>query len=230
MTADCTSLEADPQTGLLLQTRPAFGGNLMATIVCPDHRPQMATVRPKVFPAPVPDPDRPWSLVTENCPGGSRSFEWLGCLAAAEESDVGEADVLIAVGQGIGGTENIALAEQLAGEDLGEALLLPCNMLREQEEVFAGLAFQRTWPASQRKRWSRSTRIRTPRSGITRTFSFPATAALSFARRLIVLHNQRFSRILFQELRRLIPLLPLYRSGGCISCRIHWSSEAAQPA
>lgn len=114
LTADCTSLEADPQTGLLLQTRPAFGGNLMATIVCPDHRPQMATVRPKVFPAPVPDPDRPWSLVTENCPGGSRSFEWLERLAAAEESDVGEADVLIAVGQGIGGTENIALVEQLA--------------------------------------------------------------------------------------------------------------------
>ena len=50
LTADCTVLEIDKETGLLQQTRPAFGGNLMATIVCPNHRPQMATVRPGVFP------------------------------------------------------------------------------------------------------------------------------------------------------------------------------------
>ena len=51
LTADCTSLEIDCETGLLRQTRPAFGGNLMATIVCENTRPQMATVRPGVFPA-----------------------------------------------------------------------------------------------------------------------------------------------------------------------------------
>lgn len=49
LTADCTALSIDPATGLLQQTRPAFGGNLMATIECPAHRPQMATVRPGVF-------------------------------------------------------------------------------------------------------------------------------------------------------------------------------------
>lgn len=49
LTADCTVLEIDREKRLLQQTRPAFGGNLMATIVCPDHRPQMATVRPGVF-------------------------------------------------------------------------------------------------------------------------------------------------------------------------------------
>ena len=49
LTADCTGLEIDTKTKNLLQTRPAFGGNLMATIVCPNHRPQMASVRPKVF-------------------------------------------------------------------------------------------------------------------------------------------------------------------------------------
>lgn len=49
LTADCTVLEIDGETGLLRQTRPAFGGNLMATIVCPNTRPQMATVRPGVF-------------------------------------------------------------------------------------------------------------------------------------------------------------------------------------
>ena len=58
LTADCTGLEIDEESGLLLQTRPAFGGNIMATIVCPDHRPQMATVRHKVFPAGAADPSR----------------------------------------------------------------------------------------------------------------------------------------------------------------------------
>ena len=54
LTADCTVLEMDAEAGLLQQTRPAFGGNLMATIVCPSHRPQMATVRPGIFAAPEP--------------------------------------------------------------------------------------------------------------------------------------------------------------------------------
>ena len=51
MTADCTKLEIDPETKLLNMTRPAFGGNIMATILCADHRPQMATVRPGVMQA-----------------------------------------------------------------------------------------------------------------------------------------------------------------------------------
>ncbi|MDW5299773.1 MAG: 4Fe-4S binding protein [Sedimentibacter sp.] len=55
LTADCTVLEIDEDERLLLQTRPAFGGNLMATIVCPNNRPQMATVRPKVFKPIEPD-------------------------------------------------------------------------------------------------------------------------------------------------------------------------------
>jgi electron transfer flavoprotein alpha subunit len=49
LTADCTALEICPDEGILLQTLPAFGSNIMATIVCPDHRPQMATVRPGVM-------------------------------------------------------------------------------------------------------------------------------------------------------------------------------------
>ncbi|RKZ26430.1 electron transfer flavoprotein subunit alpha, partial [bacterium] len=49
LTADCTHLEIDSETGLLMQTRPAFGGNIMATIACPNHRPQMSTVRPRVM-------------------------------------------------------------------------------------------------------------------------------------------------------------------------------------
>ena len=49
LTADCTRLDIDPETKGILQTRPAFGGNLMATIKCPNHRPQMSTVRPGVM-------------------------------------------------------------------------------------------------------------------------------------------------------------------------------------
>ncbi len=49
LTADCTELDFDTEREILLQTRPAFGGNIMATIICPDHRPQMATVRSNVF-------------------------------------------------------------------------------------------------------------------------------------------------------------------------------------
>src|SRR5665647_1341116 len=58
LTADCTILEIDEEKKLLLQTRPAFGGNLMATIICPNHRPQMATVRPKVMKAIEPNFNR----------------------------------------------------------------------------------------------------------------------------------------------------------------------------
>ncbi len=114
LTADCTALSADPDTGLLKQTRPAFGGNLMATIICPDHRPQMATVRPKVFPVPASDPDRPWQLIREKSTAAPYVPEWLERIASAEDMDIGKADILVAVGQGIGGAENLALAEKLA--------------------------------------------------------------------------------------------------------------------
>lgn len=49
LTADCTALDIDEESGNVAWTRPAFGGNLMATIICPDHRPQIGTVRPGVF-------------------------------------------------------------------------------------------------------------------------------------------------------------------------------------
>ena len=54
LTADCTGLEIDPESNLLRQTRPAFGGNILATIICPNHRPQMSTVRHRVFEMPRP--------------------------------------------------------------------------------------------------------------------------------------------------------------------------------
>lgn len=91
LTADCTVLEVDPKTGLLQQTRPAFGGNLMATIVCPAHRPQMATVRPGIFAAPEPDSTR----------------------SSAADS-ITDADILVVVGRGIGSKKNLGIARDLA--------------------------------------------------------------------------------------------------------------------
>ncbi len=114
LTADCTGLDMDPATGLLRQTRPAFGGNLMATIICPDRRPQMATVRPKVFPVPKPDNAHPWTLIREDLPEQPCGFEWLEAIASSAGADIGEADILVSVGQGIGGAENIDLARRLA--------------------------------------------------------------------------------------------------------------------
>ncbi len=58
LTADCTKLEVDPEDKKLKQTRPAFGGNIMATIICPDNRPQMSTVRPGVMDKAVKDENR----------------------------------------------------------------------------------------------------------------------------------------------------------------------------
>ena len=69
LTADCTGLAIDSEKGLLLQTRPAFGGNIMATIVCPSHRPQMATVRPKVFQSATGDPSREGEIISVDVEG-----------------------------------------------------------------------------------------------------------------------------------------------------------------
>ena len=115
LTADCTALSIDPETGLLRQTRPAFGGNLMATIVCPDHRPQMATVRAGVFPAPEPDASRRGEVVI--CHRKGREESWIQVLkkAASENTDsIAKAEIIVDVGRGIGSRKNLPLMKQFA--------------------------------------------------------------------------------------------------------------------
>lgn len=116
LTADCTSLAADCAQGLLLQTRPAFGGNLFATIITPQHRPQMATVRPKVF-SPLPaDASRTGKItrVAANINSNDGVMLLESLRGAGDAVNIGDADILIAVGRGIGSAKNIALAEELA--------------------------------------------------------------------------------------------------------------------
>ena len=121
LTADCTFLAVDPETKLLMQTRPAFGGHLMATIVCPDARPQMASVRPRVFPQPARKTERPCRIIFEQPCGAQSPVMLIERIAREKGTDIGAADILVSVGQGVGGAENIALAEKLA-ERLGGAL------------------------------------------------------------------------------------------------------------
>lgn len=108
-------LEVDPETGLLQQTRPAFGGNLMATIVCPAHRPQMATVRPGVFAAPEPDGARVGTV--SDVPLDDRlapRVRLLGVERSSAADSITDADVLVVVGRGIGSKKNLGIARDLA--------------------------------------------------------------------------------------------------------------------
>jgi electron transfer flavoprotein alpha subunit len=121
LTADCTGLEIDPDSGCLLQTRPAFGGNVMATIVTRTHRPQMATVRPRVMTAPQPSGGavpavRRWEQPAEVFADVVQVQERR--TRAEALVNIAEADVLVAGGRGLGGPEGFRLLEQLA-EALG---------------------------------------------------------------------------------------------------------------
>ena len=115
LTADCTVLDMDATTGLLQQTRPAFGGNLMATIVCPAHRPQMATVRPGIFAAPKPDPARKGAItkVTLGDVLASR-VRVLGLERNDAADTITDTDVLVVVGRGIGSKKALPLMSRLA--------------------------------------------------------------------------------------------------------------------
>jgi len=116
LTADCTDLDINPETGVLLQTRPAFGGNIMAIITCPDHRPQMATVRPHIFPKPQPIPGHKGKIIRlemeTELPDNVKVKSFI--KTDVKESNLIEADVIIGVGRGIKGPENLKMIEELA--------------------------------------------------------------------------------------------------------------------
>jgi len=121
LTADCTALAIDRQTGLLHQTRPAFGGNIMATIMTPKHRPQMATVRPKVFKMSTPDPKRKGMALAEALTLVAPSTRIVKSSRNASTVNIAEAEVIVAGGRGIKKAENLELLRRLA-ELLGGVL------------------------------------------------------------------------------------------------------------
>jgi electron transfer flavoprotein alpha subunit/NAD-dependent dihydropyrimidine dehydrogenase PreA subunit len=116
LTADCTSLDIDGETGLLLQTRPAYGGNIMATIITPNGRPQMATVRYKMFQE-AGKMDKPKGVIINKLVNMSRvrdRVKVLGFEEAKEEVSITEADIVVSGGLGLGDPEGFKLIQQLA--------------------------------------------------------------------------------------------------------------------
>ncbi|MDD5120012.1 MAG: electron transfer flavoprotein subunit alpha [Candidatus Omnitrophica bacterium] len=117
LTADCTGLDIDCDKKILLQTRPAFGGNIMATIISPNYRPQMATVRHKVFAPMAPDKKRKGKIIKESFdPSLYTSRTKLLDIIEEIESTVNlsEADIIVSGGRGMGGPENFKILEELA--------------------------------------------------------------------------------------------------------------------
>jgi len=117
LTADCTSLSIDKETGNLIQTRPAFGGNIMASIVSPHHRPQMATIRPKVMKRLSPGTNSNAEVI-EIKPNLSGENELVRIVDKVKEEigvqDLQEAEVIVAGGRGLGKPENFSLIRKLA--------------------------------------------------------------------------------------------------------------------
>ena len=107
LTADCTKLEIDPETKLLNMTRPAFGGNIMATIICANHRPQMATVRPGVMQA-LADCDKVGTVEKFDVEFTAEDMNVEICEVVKTEKksvDITEAKILVSGGRGLGGPE-----------------------------------------------------------------------------------------------------------------------------
>jgi len=119
LTADCTGLTIDEKR-FLLQTRPAFGGNIMATILTERTRPQMATVRPHVMPMPQKDTSRRGEIVRESIPVREEDFavKVLEVIDDRKEGevDVAAAEVIVSGGRGMCARENFGILQELADE------------------------------------------------------------------------------------------------------------------
>jgi len=117
LTADCTGLDIDEHKKILLQTRPAFGGNIMATIITPNHRPQMSTVRHKVMKEAVLDLKRKGRIIKETFEEDifSSRTKILDIIEEVTTTvNLTEADVIVSGGRGMKGPENFKLLEDLA--------------------------------------------------------------------------------------------------------------------
>ncbi|MDF1507292.1 electron transfer flavoprotein subunit alpha/FixB family protein [Robertmurraya sp. DFI.2.37] len=124
LTADTTELDVEEDTGLLLASRPAFGGNIMATILCKKYRPQMATVRAKVMKALPPESGRLGRVVEESILLQEEDIRTKVLEIVKETTKkvrIDEADIIVAGGKGLGSAEGFQLVHQLA-ETLGGAV------------------------------------------------------------------------------------------------------------
>jgi len=117
LTADCTKLEIDPEDKKLMQTRPAFGGNLMATIICPDTRPQMSTVRPGVMQKSQPEKGKNGQIVKLQVALADKDIRTIVreiVKSKKELVSLTDADVIVSGGRGLGSPEGFELLKKLA--------------------------------------------------------------------------------------------------------------------
>jgi electron transfer flavoprotein alpha subunit len=118
LTADCTALTIDEASKNLLQTRPAFGGNIMATIICPYHRPQMSTVRPKVMKKNPPDSQKKGEIINfEAVIKGEDLLVKIKEIIKDTTSmvDLAESEIIVSGGRGLGNADGFKLIEEFAG-------------------------------------------------------------------------------------------------------------------
>jgi electron transfer flavoprotein alpha subunit len=116
LTADCTSLEIDEETNNLLQIRPAFGGNIMATIFCPHARPQMATVRPRVMKRGTYDASKNGEIIKISAKGIASRTKVVETVKEVSELAINlqDANIIVAGGRGMGGEKGFQLLHELA--------------------------------------------------------------------------------------------------------------------
>ena len=116
-TADCTGLDIDEENRLFVSTRPAFGGNVMATIICPEHRPQMSTVRPGVMALPEKDDKREGQIIDLELQldEDACKVKILESVKGASEGvNIQDAERIVAVGMGAGDKETFDMIKELA--------------------------------------------------------------------------------------------------------------------
>jgi electron transfer flavoprotein alpha subunit/NAD-dependent dihydropyrimidine dehydrogenase PreA subunit len=122
LTADCTGLEIDEESGNLKQTRPAFGGNIMATILCPNTRPQMSSVRPKVFAVPARQSKKAeiikFAYDLSKTPVRTEVLEY---LPFEEKISLADAEIIVSGGRGIGKQESFEMIREFA-DTIGAAV------------------------------------------------------------------------------------------------------------
>ena len=142
LTADCTKLEIDPEDKKIKQTRPAFGGNIMATIICPNHRPQMSTVRPGVMKKNEPDETKE-AVINRFKVEFNDADKLVQVVQVIKEAKkqvkIEDAKILVSAGRGMGGKENLdilyELAEIIGGEVSGSRATIDAGWLDKARQV-----------------------------------------------------------------------------------------------
>ncbi|WP_300756005.1 electron transfer flavoprotein subunit alpha/FixB family protein [uncultured Brachyspira sp.] len=142
LTADCTKLDIDEATNVFGMTRPAFGGNLMATIVCPDHRPQMATVRPGVMQKLPKEEGRKGEIeiFPVNIDTSKMKVKILDIVKeTSKKVDITEAKILVSGGRGVGSKENFknleAVASKIGAEVSASRAAVDAGFIEQSRQV-----------------------------------------------------------------------------------------------